>query len=160
MKLKLLTPLFVIAFLVLPLSGCNKEPAPKAAPVPNASAPKAPTVMNFDEGTLFAFDKADLKPEGKEQLNAYREKAKAELSSAEKVRVVGYTDNTGTPEHNSKLSKQRAEAVRDYLVSAGVDAKKMDAIGAADANPVADNGTKEGQAKNRRVEIEVIGLGK
>ena len=160
MKLKLLTPLFVSAFLVLPLSGCNKEPTPKAGPAPNASASKAPTVMNFDEGTLFAVDKADLKPEGKEQLNAYREKAKAELSSAEKVRVVGYTDNTGTAEHNSKLSQQRAEAVRDYLVSAGVDAKKMEAIGAADANPVADNGTKEGQAKNRRVEIEVIGLGK
>ena len=154
MKLKLLTPLFVIAFLVLPLSGCNKEPAPKA------SASKVPTVMNFDEAALFEFDKADLKAEGKEQLNAYREKAKADLSSAEKVRVVGYTDNTGTAEHNSKLSQQRAEVVRDYLVSGGVDPKKLEAIGAADANPVADNGTKEGQAKNRRVEIEVIGLGK
>ena len=116
--------------------------------------------MKFDEAALFEFDKADLKPEGKEQLNAYNEKAKADLSSAEKVRVVGYTDNTGTPEHNSALSKQRAEVVRDYLVSLGADPKKMDAIGAADANPVADNSTKEGQAKNRRVEIEVTGLGK
>ena len=50
MKLKLLTPLFVIAFLVLPLSGCNKEPAPKAGPAPNASAPKAPTVMILTKG--------------------------------------------------------------------------------------------------------------
>ena len=82
------------------------------------------------------------------------------MSSAEKVRVVGYTDSTGTAEHNSKLSKQRAEVVRDYLVSIGVNAKKVDAFGAADANPIADNSTKEGQAKNRRVEIEVIGLGK
>jgi outer membrane protein OmpA-like peptidoglycan-associated protein len=155
MKMKLLAPLLAIAFLALPLSGCNKEPAPKAA-APN----KTPTVMNFDEAALFEFDKADLKPEGKAQLDEYREKAKADLSSAEKVRVVGYTDNTGTKEHNSQLSKQRAEAVRDYLVSTGVDSKKMDAIGAADANPVADNGTKEGQAKNRRVEIEVTGLGK
>jgi len=154
MKLKLLASLLAVAFLAFPLSGCNKEPAPKAV------ASKAPTVMNFDEGTLFEFDKADLKPEGKAQLDAYREKAKADLSSAEKVRVVGYTDSTGTKEHNSQLSKQRAEAVRDYLVSTGVDPKKMDAIGAADANPVADNGTKEGQAKNRRVEIEVTGLGK
>jgi OOP family OmpA-OmpF porin len=116
--------------------------------------------MKFDEAALFEFDKADLKPEGKEQLNAYREKAKADLSSAEKVRVVGYTDNTGTAEHNSKLSQQRAEVVRDYLVSSGVDPKKLEAIGAADAKPVADNSTKEGQAMNRRVEIEVIGLGK
>jgi len=154
MKLKLLAPVLAIAFFALSLSGCNKEPAPTAA------APKAPAVMNFGEATLFEFDKADLKPEGKEQLKAYNEKARADLSSAEKVRVVGYTDNTGTAEHNSQLSKQRAEAVRDYLVSIGVDAKKVDAIGAADANPVADNSTKEGQAKNRRVEIEVIGKGK
>ena len=154
MKLKLFAPLLAIAFLAWSLSGCNKEPTPKA------SATKAPVVMNFDEAALFEFDKTDLKPEGKEQLNAYREKAKADLSSAEKVRVVGYTDNTGTAEHNSKLSKQRAEVVRDYLVSIGVDAKKVDAIGAADANPIADNSTKEGQAKNRRVEIEVTGLGK
>ena len=136
------------------MAGCNKEPAPEA------SAPKAATVIKFDEAALFEFDKADLKPEGKEQINAYREKAKAELSSAEKVRVVGYTDNTGTAEHNSKLSQQRAEVVRDYLVSIGVDPKKLESIGAADANPIADNSTKEGQAKNRRVEIEVTGLGK
>ena len=154
MKLKPLAPLLAIAFLALSLSGCSKEPAPQAA------APKAPTVMKFDEAALFEFDKADLKAEGKEQLKAYHEKAKADLSSAEKVRVVGYTDNTGTAEHNSKLSKQRAEVVRDYLVSMGADPKKLDAIGAADANPIADNSTKEGQAKNRRVEIEVTGLGK
>jgi len=156
MKLKLLAPLLVVAFLASSLSGCNKE----ATPTPTASAPKTPVVMNFDEAALFEFDKADLKPAGKEQLSAYREKAKADLSSAEKVRVVGYTDNTGTADHNSMLSKQRAEVVRDYLVSVGVDPKKLEAIGAADANPIADNGTKEGQAKNRRVEIEVIGLGK
>ena len=154
MKLKLLTPLLAIAFLAMSLSGCSKEPAAKG------SAPTPPTVMKFDEAALFEFDKADLKPEGKEQLKAYREKAQADLSSAEKVRVVGYTDNTGTAEYNSKLSRQRAEAVRDYLVSIGADPKKMEAIGAAEANPIADNSTKEGRAKNRRVEIEVIGLGK
>ena len=154
MKLKLLAPLLVVAFLSLSLSGCKKEPTP------TASASKTPAVMNFDEAALFEFDKADLRPSGKEQLSAYREKAKADLSSAEKVRVVGYTDNTGTAEHNSKLSQQRAEVVRDYLVSVGVDAKNLEAVGAADANPIADNSTKEGQAKNRRVEIEVSGLGK
>ena len=157
MKLKILRSLLVIAFLGLSLSSCTRcsqEPPPKAA------APKAPTVITFDEAALFEFDKADLKSEGKEQLKAYRDKAQADLSSAEKVRVVGYTDNTGTAEYNSKLSRQRAEAVRDYLVSIGADPKKMEAIGAAEANPIADNSTKEGRAKNRRVEIEVIGLGK
>jgi OmpA-OmpF porin, OOP family len=155
MKLKQLAPLLAIAFLASSLLGCSKE-----EPAPKASAPKAATVMKFDEAALFEVDKADLKPEGKEQLNAYREKAKAELSSAQKVKVVGYTDNTGTAEHNSKLSQQRAEVVRDYLVSIGVDSKKVEAVGAASANPIADNSTQEGRARNRRVEIEVTGLGK
>ncbi|MGY4831712.1 OmpA family protein [Sphaerotilaceae bacterium SBD11-9] len=158
--MKLLVPLFAGAVFALSLSGCSKEPEPKAV-APMAAAPKkASAVMKFDEAALFDFDKADLKPEGKEQLTAYREKAKAELSSAEKVRIVGYTDSTGTAEHNAQLSKQRAEVVRDYLVSIGVDASKVDAVGAAASNPIADNSTKEGQAMNRRVEIEVTGMAK
>jgi OOP family OmpA-OmpF porin len=155
--MKPLASLFAIAFLTLSLSGCDKAPAPQAA-APKA-APAAAT-MNFDEAALFDLDKAELKPGGKEQLSAYREKAKAELSSAEKVRVVGYTDSTGTAERNAELSKQRAEVVRDYLISIGVDAKKVEAVGAAASNPIADNTTKEGQAKNRRVEIEVTGMAK
>ena len=161
MTLKLLSAPLAIAFLALSLSGCNREPAPVAS-APEAPAPPAPQLVgiNFDEAALFEFDKADLKPEGKAQLDAYREKARAELSSAASIRVVGYTDNTGTAEHNSTLSQQRADAVRDYLVSVGVDATKLEAVGAADANPIADNSTEEGRAKNRRVEVEVIGLGK
>jgi OOP family OmpA-OmpF porin len=159
--MKRLVPLFAIAVFASFLAGCSKEPEPKTA-APAAAAPMkaAPTVMKFDEAALFDFDKADLKPEGKEQLTAYREKAKAELSSAEKVRIVGYTDSTGTAERNAQLSKQRAEVVRDYLVSIGVDAAKVDAVGAAASNPIADNSTKEGQAMNRRVEIEVTGMAK
>jgi OOP family OmpA-OmpF porin len=159
--MKRLAPLFAIAVFASSLAGCSKELEPKAA-APAAAAPMkaAPTVMKFDEAALFDFDKADLKPEGKEQLTAYREKAKAELSSADKVRIVGYTDSTGTAERNAQLSKQRAEVVRDYLVSIGVDAAKVDAVGAAASNPIADNSTKEGQAMNRRVEIEVTGMAK
>jgi OOP family OmpA-OmpF porin len=116
--------------------------------------------MVFEEAALFDFDKADLKPEGKEQLKAYREKAQADLSRADKVRITGYTDNTGTADYNTKLSLQRAEAVRDYLISIGVDPKKMEVSGAGETKPIADNTTKEGREKNRRVEIEVTGLGK
>ena len=63
-------------------------------------------------------------------------------------------------EYNLKLSLRRAEAVRDYLAGLGVKAKKMKVSGAGEANPVASNSTNAGRAKNRRVEIEVIGLGK
>ncbi len=163
MKQKLLATTFGIALFSLSLSGCGKkeEPAPEPAPPPaRVATPEAPAVMRFEEGVLFEFDKAELKPEGTKQLDAYREQAKAELSTAEHVRIVGYTDNTGSAEHNETLSLKRAEAVRDYLASIGVDSSKMEAVGAGDANPIADNGTKEGQAMNRRVEIEVTGVKK
>jgi outer membrane protein OmpA-like peptidoglycan-associated protein len=120
----------------------------------------APKVMMFEEAALFDFDKAELKPEGKDQLKAYREKAQAELSRADKIRITGYTDNSGAADYNTKLSMQRAEAVRDYLISIGADPNKMEASGAGEDQPIADNSTKEGRAKNRRVEIELAGLAK
>jgi OOP family OmpA-OmpF porin len=116
--------------------------------------------MVFDEVALFGFDKAELKPAGQEQIKAYREKAKAELSRADKIRISGHTDNTGAADYNMKLSQRRAEAVRDYLKSIGVDANKMEVIGEGMSRPIADNRTKEGQAKNRRAEVEVTGLEK
>lgn len=119
-----------------------------------------PVVMVFDEAALFDVDKAELKPAGQEQIKAYREKAKAELSSANKIKISGHTDNTGSADHNMKLSQQRAEAVRDYLKSIGADPNKMEVIGEGMSRPVADNRTKEGRAKNRRVEIELTGLAK
>ena len=116
--------------------------------------------MVFDANVLFDFDKSSLKPGGKEALKAYLKEARAHLSSARKVKITGHTDNVGGKEYNMKLSLRRAEAVRDYLVSLGVDSKKMKVIGKGETKPVASNSTKEGRAKNRRVEIEVIGLGK
>ena len=157
MKLKVIARLLLIACVGFSLSGCGKSPEP----APKAAAPQAaPKVIVFEEAALFDFDKADLKPEGKGQIKAYREQAQADLSRADKVRVTGYTDNSGNADYNTKLSLQRAEAVRDYLVSIGVDATKIEASGAGDATPIADNATTEGRAKNRRVEIEVTGLGR
>ena len=150
MKPKLLALLLAMAFLEFSLSSCSKQPAP----------PAPPKVMVFEEAALFDFDKAELKPEGKEQIKAYREKAQAELSSANKIRITGYTDNTGAPDYNAKLSQQRAEAVRAHLISIGIDPNKIEATGAGETKPIAENSTKEGRAKNRRVEIEVTGLGK
>ena len=128
-----------------------------ACPLPPRPSSK---VMVFGEAALFDFGKSDLKPEGKEQIRAYREEARAEMSRADKVKITGHTDNVGDPDYNVKLSLRRAEAVRDYLISLGLDSKKVEVIGAGETEPVADNSTKEGRAKNRRVEVEVIGLGK
>ena len=122
--------------------------------------PLSSKVMIFEEVALFDIGKADLKPAGKEQIKAYREKAKAELSRADKIKIIGHTDNTGSADYNNKLSLRRAEAVRDYLASLGVDPNKLEVSGAGESKPLADNSTPEGRAKNRRVEIELIGVEK
>ncbi len=71
-----------------------------------------------------------------------------------KVQIDGYTDSTGTDAYNQKLSERRANAVKDYLVnSVGIDSNRLNAVGYGESNPAASNTTKEGRAKNRRVEF-------
>jgi outer membrane protein OmpA-like peptidoglycan-associated protein len=71
--------------------------------------------------------------------------------------IEGHTDNTGTAQVNQSLSEQRANAVRDYLLSQGLDSATLSAGGLGMNSPIADNGTPEGRQKNRRVEIIVSG---
>ena len=74
-----------------------------------------------------------------------------------KIRLDGYTDSIGTDAYNIKLSERRATAVKDYLIKeAGVSSSKITAVGHGEADPVADNKTAEGRAKNRRVEISIL----
>jgi outer membrane protein OmpA-like peptidoglycan-associated protein len=122
--------------------------------------PLSKKTMVFDAVALFDFDKADLKPEGKQQILAYREEVKAELSSADKIVITGHTDNVGAADYNMNLSLRRAEAVRDYLVGLGIDPAKIEVRGEGMNNPIADNSTAEGRAKNRRVEVDITGLEK
>jgi OOP family OmpA-OmpF porin len=70
---------------------------------------------------------------------------------------IGHTDSIGSDAYNQKLSVRRAEAVKAYLVSKGIEANRIYTEGKGEKQPVADNKTKDGRAKNRRVEIEVIG---
>jgi OmpA-OmpF porin, OOP family len=73
-----------------------------------------------------------------------------------KLKITGHTDNVGTLEHNMKLSKDRAQAVEDYLESKGLDPDRFIVIGFGPTRPVASNDTPEGKAKNRRVEFTVV----
>jgi outer membrane protein OmpA-like peptidoglycan-associated protein len=76
-------------------------------------------------------------------------KAKADW----KLTIEGHTDSTATPEHNLQLSKRRAEAVKAYLQTAGIDAGRLKAVGLGATKPVASNDTGTGRAQNRRVEL-------
>lgn len=71
------------------------------------------------------------------------------------IEVQGHTDNVGKPERNKELSQQRAEAVREYLIGAGVPAERLTAVGYGDEMPIADNKTKKGRAENRRVAFDI-----
>ncbi len=70
---------------------------------------------------------------------------------------MGHTDSVGADAYNQKLSEKRAQAVKDYLTSKGTDASRVYVEGKGEKQPVADNKSSDGRAKNRRVEIEVVG---
>ena len=132
-----------------------KEEVAEAKPV--IEAPKAPVVeakkITLNADTYFDFDKYNLKPEGKKALDALVAEMKVE--QIDEVIVVGHTDSIGTEAYNQKLSERRAKTVADYLVSKGIPAAKIQASGKGETQPVADNKTKAGRAKNRRVEVTV-----
>jgi OmpA-OmpF porin, OOP family len=136
------------------------EPAPAPVAVAPPPPPPTPKVMVFEAAALFGVNKAEISPAGKEKIKEYREQARAEMSSATTIKITGHTDSSGKPAYNQKLSVKRAEAVRDYLISLGADASKMEVSGMGADKPIADNKTKEGRAKNRRVEVEATGTAK
>ncbi len=106
------------------------------------------------EGSSFASGSAELNKSAGEQLDKVVEFAAAKQDA--NLTVTGYTDDRGDAQSNLKLSAARAEAVKAYLVQHGVAADRIIAKGEGAANPIADNKTAEGRAKNRRVEINSV----
>jgi OOP family OmpA-OmpF porin len=158
-------------------AGCATQEAPKPAPAPEpkpapapapapapvqevkpAEAPKPKPVaekVTFAADVLFDFDKAVVKPEGKSKLDDLANKVRG--INLEVVIAIGHADSIGSDAYNQKLSLRRAESVKAYLVSKGIEPNRVYTEGKGEKQPVADNKTREGRAKNRRVEIEVIG---
>jgi OmpA-OmpF porin, OOP family len=143
-------------------------PAPAAAapaPAPAAAAPAAPapsaaaaTKVTYAADAFFASNNAVLKAAGKAKLDDLVGKVKG--INLEVIVAVGHTDSAGKDASNQALSVRRAEAVKAYLVSKGIEKNRVYTEGKGSKQPVADNKTKEGRAKNNRVEIEVVGTQK
>jgi OOP family OmpA-OmpF porin len=135
-------------------------PPPAAKPAPAVKPPPPPPKpvvekVTLKGDTLFDFDKSVVKPEGKKVLDGLV--AQANALNLEVIIAVGHADAIGTDAYNQKLSERRAAAVKAYLVSKGIPANRVYTEGKGEKSPVADNKTKEGRAKNRRVEVEVVG---
>ncbi|MFM7704055.1 MAG: OmpA family protein, partial [Rubrivivax sp.] len=136
-------------------------PPPPARPAPPppapAPAPAAPISekVTFAADAFFDFNKSTLKPEAQAKLADLVDKTKG--IALEVIIAVGHTDSVGDDAYNQKLSIARAEAVKKFLTEKGVEKNRVYTEGKGEKSPVADNKTTEGRAKNRRVEVEVVG---
>ena len=110
--------------------------------------------VTFESGILFGFNQTSISNEAKASLDELVE-AISDLPES-RIRVYGHTDNVGTHEANLTVSARRANEVSKYLQTKGIGADRITTKGLAFDDPVADNSTEEGRAKNRRVEIYVI----
>lgn len=156
------------------IAECDPDLAPKAAaPAAPAAKPAAPAAapkpaakkVTLAADALFDFDKATLRPEGKGKLDKLVGDMKA--IKLEVIIAVGHADRLGKDAYNQKLSERRAAAVKDYLVSKGVEANRVYAEGKGEKQPVTAGkcGKSEKKTKqlveclqpDRRVDIEVIG---
>ena len=109
--------------------------------------------VTFDNGILFATNKSELSPASREALTKFATSLKN--SPDTDVTIYGHTDNTGTRAVNERISKERADAVANFLVGQGISRSRLTTEGLAFDQPVADNSTAEGRAQNRRVEIYI-----
>ncbi|HWR76051.1 MAG TPA: OmpA family protein [Thiobacillus sp.] len=125
--------------------------APAPAPVVVAPEPAAPPKKLVLEGVNFDFDKAALRQEDIAGLD--KDVATLKTWGDVDIEVAGHTDSRGSDKYNMNLSRQRAEAVRNFLIGKGVSADRLTAKGYGESQPVADNATDEGRFKNRRVEL-------
>ena len=110
-------------------------------------------ISKLKSDILFDTGKSDLKPAASSNITQMAGILKKYPENI--ITVKGYTDNTGSAAVNEKLSQERANAVKNQLISGGVPANTVSIVGMGPANPLSDNKTKEGRAQNRRVEVEI-----
>lgn len=111
-------------------------------------------IVKFDSGILFDVDKANLKAAAKTNIENLATSLKNNPET--KVMIIGHTDATGSDSHNYTLSERRAESVKMFASAQGVPSSRITTSGKGKTEPIADNSTVEGKAKNRRVEIVIV----
>jgi OOP family OmpA-OmpF porin len=127
------------------------QPAPPPPPPPVQVPTKGSVTLT---GVTFAYDSARLTDSSSPVLNGVATGLKQHPHL--KVQLQGYTDSTGTVAYNMRLSRRRADAVREYLVGDGVDPSQLSTRGFGPEHPVASNRTADGRSQNRRVVLEVL----
>ncbi len=132
----------------------------EASPLPEDLGVKVDTTargwtLTVPARVLFDFNEFVLKPEARSALDTLA--GFIEKNKVRRIIITGYTDNVGSAAYNLRLSLQRAQSVGDYLMYRHeIPAGKLTIVGKGEADPVADNGTEEGRAQNRRVTIELV----
>ena len=109
--------------------------------------------VTFDSGLLFGFDSAELKPEARTNLRNLA--LSLDQYEGTNIFIIGYTDDVGGFSYNLRLSDRRAQSAADYLTLQGVSSDRLLATGLGEDEPVASNGSEEGRAQTRRVEIAI-----
>ncbi|WP_322616083.1 OmpA family protein [Pseudomonas sp. BIC9C] len=130
--------------------GCPMPQYPAASVKPEAAQSE---VITLSDDVLFAFNQSDLTPTAKSRLDALM--SKFEDADVVSIKVVGHTDSVGSDAYNQALSERRASSVAEYLLSQGVVPNKVTSEGKGESQPIADNETEEGRAKNRRVDLHI-----
>lgn len=137
--------------VVEPVAMPVEAPKPVELPKPVVTLEK----ITFAADAFFDKDKSILKSEAKVKLNDLAYKVKG--IALEVIVAVGHTDSDASDAYNDKLSMRRAIAVKNYLISKGIESNRVLTEGKGERQPAASNATKAGKARNRRVEIEVVG---
>jgi OOP family OmpA-OmpF porin len=140
------------------------QPAPVAKPEPKPEPPKKPAITNLASTELFEFNKAVLTQEARSKLDNEVIAKLRDLKDVRYIIVNGHADRLGSPQYNQRLSEKRADAVRAYLVSKGVDASKVETLGFGKTLPVKSCPDQKDRKSlieclgpNRRVVVEVQG---
>jgi OOP family OmpA-OmpF porin len=180
----------IVLVITLALGACATQETPKPAPEPAAAPapapvakpqalpelkpvakpepkpePKKPAIVNLGSRELFEFNKATLTDDAKRRLDAEVVAKLRDIGEIRYINVNGHADRLGSVQYNQQLSEKRADAVRAYLVSKGVDAGRVETFGFGKTTPVKSCPDQKDRkslidclAPNRRVEVEIQGM--